>query len=223
MELRGIDVSEHNGVINWNQVTGFVDFVIIRAGYGRLVSQEDKSFETNYANAKSRNIKVGAYWYSYAMDPDEAKLEAKACLEVLGNKAFDYPIYYDIEESKQIALGKDKVRAIIDTFCTELEKHNYWVGVYSGAANLKMLELGNRYAQWVAHWDVAKPDCTNYGLWQYKVGTCPGVNGNCDLDYAYIDYPSKMGAHNNNKLSKFEFPIEIKIGDEVYIGTVTKK
>ena len=223
MELKGIDVSEHNGVINWNDVQTYANFVIIRAGYGRLASQADKYFETNYANAKSRRLKVGAYWYSYAMDPNEAKLEAKACLEVLGNKAFDYPIYYDIEESRQLALGKNKVRAIIDAFCTELENHNYWVGVYASASNLKMLELGNRYAQWVAHWDVAKPDCTNYGLWQYKVGACPGVNGQCDLDYAYIDYPSQMGVHNNNAFSKCEFPIEIKIGDEVYIGTVTKK
>ena len=76
--MKGIDVSVHNGDIDWGKVkaTG-IDFAILRAGYGKLAKQKDAKFEDNYKGAKAAGIPVGAYWYSYATTPDEAKLEAE--------------------------------------------------------------------------------------------------------------------------------------------------
>ena len=75
---KGIDVSKHNGTIDWAKVkaSGKVDFAIIRAGYGKSISQKDAQFERNYAGAKAAGLPVGAYWYSYALTPAEAEAEA---------------------------------------------------------------------------------------------------------------------------------------------------
>ena len=80
-DMKGIDVSTHNGNIDWNKVKADgIDFAILRAGFGRLEKQKDEKFEQNYAGAKAARIPVGAYWYSYAMDEDETRLEADVFL-----------------------------------------------------------------------------------------------------------------------------------------------
>ena len=105
--MKGIDVSKHNGNVNWSHVKADgVEFAIIRAGYGKEISQKDAQFENNYAGCKSNGVPVGAYWYSYATNEAEARQEAAVCLQVLKGKTFEFPIYYDIEEKKQFALGK---------------------------------------------------------------------------------------------------------------------
>lgn len=64
--MKGIDVSVHNGNIDWNKVKADgIEFAILRAGFGRLEKQKDEKFEQNYAEAKAAGIPVGAYWYSY--------------------------------------------------------------------------------------------------------------------------------------------------------------
>lgn len=74
-DMKGIDVSVHNGDIDWQKVKADgIEFAILRAGYGKLAVQKDKKFDDNYAGAKAVGIPVGAYWHSYAMDEDEARL-----------------------------------------------------------------------------------------------------------------------------------------------------
>ena len=79
---KGIDVSKHNGIIDWKKAkeSGQVDFSVIRAGYGRLISQKDTRFEQNYAGCKENNIPVGCYWYSYAKSVAEIQTEAEIFL-----------------------------------------------------------------------------------------------------------------------------------------------
>ena len=96
--MTGIDVSKHQGMIDWSKVK--TDFAILRAGFGRYTSQKDPQFERNYAGAKAAGIPVGVYWYSYAKSAEEAREEAKACLQVLQGKQFEFPIYFDIEDGK---------------------------------------------------------------------------------------------------------------------------
>lgn len=105
MQIKGIDVSKFQGKVDWAAVkaSGEVDFVIIRAGYGRETSQEDVQFKNNYVGCKMNNIPVGAYWYSYAESVEDARQEARACLEVIKGKQFEYPIYFDIEEKFQFS------------------------------------------------------------------------------------------------------------------------
>lgn len=190
MTKKGIDISYCQTSIDWDNIS--VDYVIARAGYGRLTSQKDNMFDKHYASAKAKGIPVGAYWYSYAMTEDEARAEANACIEVLKGKQLEYPIYYDVEEQKQYALGKAKVSAIIKAFCSELEKAGYFVGVYTNTSWYNTViddSIKTRYSIWIAHWDVSKPGIDGaYAVWQYKVGPLAGVKGDVDQDYCYVDF-----------------------------------
>lgn len=202
---KGIDVSYAQGNINWGHVN--TDFAIIRAGYGREVSQKDAQFENNYTGCKSNCIPCGAYWYSYALDVEDAKKEANACLEVIKGKTFDYPIYFDVEEADQAKLSKTQMSAIVKAFCDELEAAGYWVGIYSYASFLKAHispEVRARYTVWVAHTGVAKPNYNgNYGIWQYShTGHTNGIQGNIDMNYAYFDYTSKIKTNGLNGFKK---------------------
>ena len=131
----GIDVSEHQGKIIWKNVKS--DFAVIRAGYGRDISQKDKFFEENYNGCKENNIPCGAYWYSYAVTADEAGKEAAVCLETLKGKVFEYPIFFDIEEPRQLALGRKVCTEIAKAFLEKIEKAGCWAGIYSSKSYLE--------------------------------------------------------------------------------------
>lgn len=221
--VKGIDVSAYQTNIDYAH-TG-VGFAILRAGYGKLSSQKDKRFDTHYRGFKAAGVPVGAYWYSYAMSEDEAKQEAKACIEVLKGTQLEYPVYYDVEEDKQYKLGKAKVTAIIKAFCDEMEKAGYWVGIYTNTSWYNTVidsSIKNRYALWIAHWNVSKPGITDeYGIWQYAVGKQTGVAGDCDLDYGYIDYPTLIKKAGKNGWSKKKtIDATITIDGVTYTGTL---
>ena len=98
MNAFGIDVSKHQGKIDWPQVAASgVRFAILRAGYGNTAAQADPYFAANYEGAKAAGLKVGAYWYSYASGPDDADSEAAACLQVLAGRKLDLPLFFDQE------------------------------------------------------------------------------------------------------------------------------
>ena len=214
MAIKGIDVSEHQGVINWQSVkANGIQYAIIRAGYGKSISQKDKQFENNYKGCKDNNIPCGVYWYSYATSEDTARQEAKVCLEAIKGKKFEYPIYFDVEENSQFSLGKDKVSKIIQAFCNEIEKAGYWAGLYMSASPLKSYvsaEVQQRYAIWVAHYGVTKPSYSgDYGMWQYSAtGKVSGINGNVDMDECYIDYPDMLKAAGLKGYEKQPAPSE---------------
>ena len=188
-EVTCIDISYWQGNVDFKKVKeSGIEAVIIRAGYGRVAWQEDSTFQQNYTNAKAVGLKVGAYWYSYADSVETAALEANACLEVLGDKTFDLPIYYDLEESKVTVLGMDTLTVMAETFCEEIRKAGYKPGVY---ANLNWFrnyldygELKNKYSIWLAQYNTENYlDCD---IWQNSSeGKIPGVNGNCDTNVIY--------------------------------------
>ena len=75
--MKGIDVSQHNGAIDWPKVKkAGMEFAIVRAGYGRFRNQTDKLFAQNAQGALDAGLHLGAYWFSYALTPDEAREEA---------------------------------------------------------------------------------------------------------------------------------------------------
>lgn len=231
--VKGIDVSRWQGDIDWKSVR--TDFCIIQAGYGREISQKDTCFDKNYAGCKAAGIPCGAYWYNYATSEGEARKEAAVCLEILKCKQFEYPIYYDVEEQKTLALGRDKVSAIIKAFCTELEKAGYFAGLYMSASHLNNLvseDVKRRYVIWVAHYGVSKPSYTGaYGMWQKSsTGFVSGIAGNVDLDECYEDYPTIIKAAGLNgykkpvatqpekKPEKAKKKVTITIDDHTYSG-----
>ena len=193
----GIDVSVWQGSIDFTKLPENISFVMLRAGYGRYASQEDKRFAENYTKAKAAGVPVGAYWYSYAMSPEEARIEARACMQVLGDRSFEYPIAFDVEESKQLALGVTQVSAIVCAFCEEMEAAGYYVSLYMSSYYLNHTinqTVKDRYDVWVANYNVAKPSYTgSYGMWQYSAtGSVTGISGAVDMDYCYRNYPAIM-------------------------------
>lgn len=204
----GIDVSKWQGNIDWSTVKkSGVQFAILRAGYGRELSQKDEFFEKNYDGCKKNGIPCGAYWYSYAMTPDEARKEAKVCLEAIKGKQFEYPIYFDLEEKKQFDLGKEACTAIIKAFLETVEAAGYWVGLYMSKFYLETYvaeDVRERYAIWVAHYGVEKTSYKGqFGIWQKSgEGKVAGINGNVDLDEAYVDYPAEIKKAGLNGFKK---------------------
>lgn len=208
MAVKGIDVSKWQGDVDFAKVraAGY-EFVIINAGYGRYISQKDKYFEDNYKKARAAGLGVGAYWYSYAVNASEAKQEAKVFLQAVKGKVFDYPLCYDIEDSSQAKLSNTVIGDMINGFCGHLESKGYYAALYSYAnfLNTKVpAECKKKYDVWVAAYDVSKPSYNgDYGMWQYtSSGKVNGVNGNCDCDYAYKDYPVIMSEKGLNGYSK---------------------
>lgn len=191
--VKCLDVSTWQGDIDFNKVksSGY-NYVIIRAGYGNEASQKDNKFESNYKKAKAAGLKVGAYWFSYAMSPSEAIQEAKACLSCLGNKKFDMPIYFDMEYSPAITqLSNTTLTNMAINFCETVKKSGHSVGVYASASVFaysytinydKLVNYG--YSIWNAEWnDTYSIKCD---VWQYT--DCAKVNGistNVDCSYIY--------------------------------------
>lgn len=200
----GIDVSEHQGKIDWQAVkdSGLVDFVIIRAGYGRELYQVDKNFYANIEGAKAVGLDVGIYWYSYADDMATAKKEADVCYQLIKDYDIDYPIYFDIEESKHMNMTIAQTSVIVDTFCSEMENRGYYTGIYSYANFLQShiyKSVLEKYDVWVAqYYDKLTAYSGHYSIWQYaSTGTVDGIKGNVDMNYCYKDF-SKVIPSNPN-------------------------
>ena len=198
----GIDVSEWQGTIDWAKAkAGGIKFAILRAG---ISSRADKCFTTNYAACENAGIPVGSYWYCTATTVADAKAQAKQFLQVISGKKFAYPVYMDLEEPAQFALGKAKCSELVDAFLTVLEQARYFAGLYCSTSYLQQYltdSIRSRYAIWVAQYYTSCTYDGDYGIWQYNVAgnaeydiigqkNIPGVSGECDMDYCYTDYPS---------------------------------
>lgn len=204
MKIKGIDVSQWQGnSIDFGKVKAAgIDFVILRAGYGRYISQKDPTFEDNYRKAKSAGLNVGVYWYSYAQSEADARTEAQTCMEAIKGKQFEYPIYFDLEEQSQFSRGKAFCSALVTAFCGELEKAGYFAGLYISRSPLQCYitaEVAGRYALWIAEYGSKCNYNGTYGMWQYSSeGRVGGISGNVDMDECYVDYPAliKNGGFN---------------------------
>lgn len=198
MQMKGIDVSVWNGKIDWAKAKEDIDFAILRAGFGKYTSQKDGQFEKNYSGCKETHIPIGAYWYSYATTVEDAKREAQACIEVLKDKEFDMPIWYDIEENNTFKTGKTNVSKIVETFCETMKAAGYKTGIYASLYALKNYfteEVKDKYDIWLANVgkDGAPLDKTTYDghkeMWQFSwKGNINGIKGDVDVDWCYKDY-----------------------------------
>lgn len=193
MSVKGIDVSKYQGTIDWDKVKADgVEFVVIRSGYGREISQKDPYFETNYAGAKAAGLQVGTYWYSYAESAEDAKTEAKTFLEAVKGKTFDLPIYYDVEENTQAQKGKEFVTGVILAFAEEVKQAGYTVGVYANTNWLKNYidrdKLGNM-SVWKADYRENYDKEIPCDIHQYASdGNVNGISGRCDMNTGYADF-----------------------------------
>lgn len=193
MAKRGIDVSSHNGTINWGAVKNDgIEFAILRVGYGMYDYQKDAQFENYYAGATSVGIPVGVYLYSYAKNVAEAEREADCAIKWLNGRKLNLPVYFDIEDPSQEHLGRGTLDAMCRAFCNKIEQAGYPAGIYASkywsTSVISGAELGQRYTYWVAQY---YNQCTYngpYAIWQNSsTGRVAGINGNVDMDIMYQD------------------------------------
>lgn len=223
----GIDVSRYQGAVDWQAVkeSGYVDFAILRAGFGRYTSQKDLQFERNYAGAKAAGIPVGAYWYSYAKSAEEAREEANACLQVLKGKQFEFPIYFDIEDISQCNLGKAVLTAMCEAFCDTLEKAGYFAGVYANTwwftSKLDHTHLAGEYTIWLADHRAGYNKTLKRDIHQYTSnGHVAGISGRVDMNTCTRDFP---GIIKNAGLNGFGSNVLVeKVSSRFDIGPVSR-
>lgn len=195
---QGADLSKFNRNVDMRLAKkNGMDFVILKAGSG--YSGEDPKFQQNYNNAKAAGLNVGAYWYSYAVNVEEAKEEAVRYMKILGKKQFEYPVYLDFEDPSQRKIPKETKTDMAIAFMSILEKNGFYTGLYSSGSwinNQFERERLKEYDIWIAHWHVTNPNCytPDYGMWQFtnksKIkGVSDTGEGGVDMNYSYKNYP----------------------------------
>lgn len=189
----GIDVSHHQGTIDWDAVkSAGVDFAIIRCGYGSdYWDQDDEQWRANVEACERLGIPYGVYLYSYATSLDQARSEAAHALRLLEGTSPSLPVFIDLEEPRTQVLGGEMITQIADTFCSILQQNGYKTGVY---ASLSWWEYyfqdwftsNSDYYHWIAHWSSSCGYDGRYEIWQYNnKGSVSGINGRVDLNYWY--------------------------------------
>ena len=188
---RGIDVSNFQGTIDWNQAKAAgIEFAILKVGpvYGK----PDLTFERNATECERLGIPYGVYYYSYARSVADANIEADRTLAWLGGHHPSLPVYYDLEDNYILQdpnFSKDKLAQIAQTFCNRMEAVGFKSGIY---ANLNWFNNYlnspslSGYDHWVAQYNWRCDYAGSYSFWQYSSsGNVPGVNGRCDMNYCF--------------------------------------
>lgn len=193
--VMGIDISKHNGTVDWNAVKNAgVEFVILRCGYrgsasGVLV--EDEKFRTNIKGATAAGLKVGIYFFSQAVNEMEAVEEASLTLSLIKGHKISYPVYIDVEAANGRADGLSAAERtkVVKAFCETIRDSGYTAGVYSNknwfAEKMDTGAFGN-YRIWLAQYTESPTYTGRYEMWQYSSrGTIPGIKGDVDLNICY--------------------------------------
>ena len=192
----GIDVSKHQGKINWEKVNNSgVDYVIIRCGYGQdQYNQDDEYWDINAKACEQYGIPYGTYLYSYADTVEKAASEAKHVLRLVEGYDLSYPIYYDLEESSvRSKLNKSQIADIAETFCSIIEEAGYEAAIYSSKDWFENYLTDSRFDQWDRWVAQYNTQCTyrgEYTMWQCSSkGYVDGIDGYADLN---IDFGAAL-------------------------------
>ncbi len=192
--MKGIDVSYHNGIIDWQKVKQSVDFVIIRAGYGK--STMDKQFINNICGAHTTGLKIGIYWFIYAANTEEAVLNAKMCEKCIeGYKdIITMRVWADWEydSDKRNPQTKESRTAIIKAFCDYLAGKGYEAGVYSNVDYLtgKFGDL-SKYPLWLAKYSSSKGGLQSFYVAAFLYRKDYGYLYGCGYEYLLWEYASQ--------------------------------
>jgi GH25 family lysozyme M1 (1,4-beta-N-acetylmuramidase) len=190
----GIDVSSHQGSIDWQQVADAgVEFVMIRAGFRGFsegILYEDERAQENYQGAKAAGLRIGAYFFSQATSVEEALEEAEMFLQIIADWEIDMPLVFDWEYISSTARTADMKRRLL-TDCTiafneRIRQEGYESMIYFNphlASNFLHLEELADYPFWLAMYT----DWMNYEhrfhMWQFtNEGKVPGISTAVDLN-----------------------------------------
>ncbi len=195
----GIDVSEHQGEIDWAKAKAAgVEFAIVRCGYGQNEAGQDDKYWTVNADACEKNgIPFGTYLYSYADTVAKAKSEAQHVLRLIDGYDLDYPIYYDLEENSiRNKLSETQIADIAEAFCDTIEAAGYEAAIYSNTDWFTNYLTDSRFDQWdkwVAQYNTTCTYEGDYSMWQCSSkGRVDGISGNVDLN---VDLGASLDAH----------------------------
>ena len=196
--VMGIDISKHNGNIDWNAVKNSgVQYVILRCGYrgsasGVLV--EDQKFKSNIQGATAAGLKVGIYFFSQAVNEVEAVEEASMTLSLIKKYRITYPVYIDVESANGRADGisKEARTSVINAFCQTIRNSGYTPGLYANknwlTEKINTGALGGCKI-WLAQYAKTPTYTGRYDLWQYRSdGKVSGISGKVDLNISYLGY-----------------------------------
>ncbi len=197
MKLSVIDVSEHQGNIDWKKVrSAGVSGAMIRTGYGvSSPNQVDKQFYNNLSGCKIVGMPYGFYHYSYAMDVAGAEQEADFCLELIAGTAPQYPVAFDMEENTQAALGKAVCTDMAIAFCNKIRAAGYTPMLYTNlnwATNyIDMTRIDAAGIDvWMAQYNIQCDYKGAHTMWQYSSkAVIDGITANtADMNWCYKDY-----------------------------------
>ena len=193
MAIKGIDVSEFQGNIDWEKVKkAGIEFAILKLAniYDYDANYKDSKFDTNYKNAKAQGIKVGAYIYNYCNTVDTLKNGIEWALGKLDSKELDLPIYLDMEDKDIQGETKASLTEQCNEFAKYIKSKGYQVGVYANVNWLKNelnpSDFDKDLSVWVAQYYKECQYEGKYDIWQYASdGSVSGISGNCDMNYLY--------------------------------------
>ena len=187
---KGIDVSYHQGVINWEKVKADgIDFAILRCGYVRTLGrpQVDLQWKRNAQECERLGIPYGVYIYSYAKTVEAAKAEADHVVNTLRGFSPSYPVYFDLEEvSLESTLNRMLLADMATVFCNRISAAGYTPGVYANTNwwnNYLTDPVFSQWDRWVAQYNSKCTYQGAYRLWQCSSsGAVDGITGNVDMN-----------------------------------------
>lgn len=209
----GIDVSYHQGDIDWERVAADgIDFAMIRIGYRgyeKGIMHRDELSESYISGAQAAGIDIGVYFYSQAVSEAEAREEAVYVCGLIKDSEIKYPVVFDWElpddsEARTLGTTTETLNKCAAAFCQEITDRGYTAMLYS---NLKMaltkydMQTLSAYDFWyVEYKDGHNPPSYPYELqmWQYASdGRVDGIDGYVDMNISFVDYAAEYGKHQN--------------------------
>ena len=219
MAIKGIDVSEFQGNINWDKVKADgIKFAILKLAniYDYDTNYKDSKFDTNYKEAKKRGIKIGAYIYNYCNTVDTLKKGLEWAIGKLDGRKLDLPLYLDMEDKDIQGETKASLTEQCNEFAKYVESKGYRAGVYANVNwlknELKPADFDKDISVWVAQYYKECQYTGKYDIWQYASnGKVSGISGNCDMNYLYNeDIIKESGStENTDKKSVDELAQEV--------------
>lgn len=209
-KIYGIDVSEHNGKLDWGKIKASgISFAIVRTGYG--ISHEDVYFKRNLMGALAQGIPVGVYHFSYALSAEGAKKEAEYVLSLLEpyRDNITLPVFFDFEydtiryaKDRGVTLGKAAFNDHGTAFLEVIREGGYTPGIYFNLDYKTRFVDAARlsgFVQWYAQYS-SVPSWTGYDLWQYSSShTIPGLSGRFDINEADESFLKNPGVSGQEK------------------------
>lgn len=199
-----IDVSGHDGLIDWDSAKEHIEGVIIRIGYGNdYAYQDDKQAVQNMDECERLGIPYGVYIYSYAMTMQETESEISHTLRMLKGRNPVRGVWFDMEDADEykknhgMDVYSEEDRTLLTDICIrfieEMHSRGYITGVYANydyyknVLDTNRLSLTEGFNMWLAHWDVEEPDmdCMMWQFGAYRIG-----DHEFDGNIYYADYSS---------------------------------